>query len=90
MTLDTPNLYPARYRHAQVVDKATAKEPYSKAFGLHARTLEHFMGMGVLPAILQEASATTKVTVRSSIARASYGWGSIQCKSRRVLASGME
>jgi len=62
-----------------VVDKATSKEPWSKAFGLHARTMEHFLAMGVLPAVLQEANAVTKITVRSSIARASYGWGSIQC-----------
>lgn len=65
--------------HVRVVDRATSKDPYSKAFGLHARTMEHFLGMGILPAILQEANAATRVTVRSSIARASYGWGSIQC-----------
>lgn len=65
--------------HVQVVDKATSKDAWSKAFGLHARTLEHFLGMGILPAVLQEANAVTNVTVRSSIARASYGWGCIQC-----------
>lgn len=76
---DCPLIWHARTRYTQIVDKATTRDPYSKALGLHARTLEHYMGMGVLPAVLQEAVAWTTITARSALLRASFGLGSIQC-----------
>ncbi len=46
-----------------IIEKATTKNPYSKAFGLHARTMELFLGMGVLPSILEQAHATDRMQV---------------------------
>jgi 2-polyprenyl-6-methoxyphenol hydroxylase-like FAD-dependent oxidoreductase len=52
----------------RIIDKALTKDPHSKAFGIHALTMEKFVAMGVAPAVLAEAQCVDRIKIRGRFA----------------------
>jgi len=48
----------------KIIDKSLTKDPHSKAFGIHALTMEKFLAMGVAPAVLEQAHCVDRLRIR--------------------------
>jgi len=47
----------------RIIDKELTRDPHSKAFGIHALSMEKFLAMGIAPAVLEQANCVGRVDI---------------------------
>eukprot|EP00624_Nannochloropsis_granulata_P007455 evm.model.NODE_7928_length_13595_cov_31.005590.1 len=52
----------------RIIDKALTRDPHSKAFGIHALSMEKFVAMGIAPAVLEQAKCVGRVDIQGRFA----------------------